>query len=91
MLRLERAISSKIDRISASANRPEPAISRSRRAISLLFRRLFGEIPFFRGELFDRGDWEALLRYVDSDIETTEPPEIPGAARYSGYSGLAMA
>lgn len=32
-----------------------------------------------------------MLRYVDSDIETTEPPEIPGAASYSGYSGLAMA
>jgi uncharacterized protein len=42
-------------------------------------------------ELFDPGDWEALLRYVDSDIETTEPPEIPGAASYGGYSGLATA
>jgi uncharacterized protein len=42
-------------------------------------------------DLFGRGEMEALLRYVDPDIETIEPPEIPGSASYRGYDGLAAA
>jgi ketosteroid isomerase-like protein len=40
-------------------------------------------------ELFDRGDTETLLRYVDPAIETNEGPELPGAASYFGHAGLA--
>jgi ketosteroid isomerase-like protein len=42
-------------------------------------------------ELFDRGDTEALLRYIDPAIETIEDPELPGAESYIGHAGLAMA
>ena len=42
-------------------------------------------------DLFNRGEMEALLRYVDPAIETTEGVELPGATRYVGHAGLAMA
>jgi uncharacterized protein len=42
-------------------------------------------------DLFGRGEMETLLRCVDPDIETVEPPEIPGSTSYRGHSGLALA
>jgi ketosteroid isomerase-like protein len=42
-------------------------------------------------DLFDRGETEALLRYVDPAIETNEGPELPGAGTYYGHAGLATA
>jgi ketosteroid isomerase-like protein len=42
-------------------------------------------------ELFDRGETEAMLRYVDPAIETIEGPELPGAGSYIGHAGLGMA
>ena len=42
-------------------------------------------------ELFDRGETEALLRYVDPAIETNEGAELPGTASYVGHAGLATA
>ncbi len=42
-------------------------------------------------QLFDRGEMEAALQHVDPAIETIEGAELPGAARYLGHAGLAMA
>jgi ketosteroid isomerase-like protein len=42
-------------------------------------------------ELRDRGDTEAMMRYVDPAIETIEGPELPGAGSYIGHAGLATA
>jgi ketosteroid isomerase-like protein len=42
-------------------------------------------------ELLDRGDTEAMMRYVDPAIETIEGPELPGASSYVGHAGLAAA
>jgi hypothetical protein len=42
-------------------------------------------------DLFNRGEMEAMLRYVDPAIETTERVELPGATRYVGHAGLAVA
>jgi hypothetical protein len=42
-------------------------------------------------ELFNRGEMEAMLQLVDPAIETIEGVELPGAARYVGHAGLAMA
>jgi uncharacterized protein len=42
-------------------------------------------------DLFNRGEMEAMLRYVDPAIERTEGVEVPGATRYVGHAGLAMA
>jgi ketosteroid isomerase-like protein len=42
-------------------------------------------------ELLDRGETEAMMRYVDRAIETIEGPELPGAGSYVGHAGLATA
>ena len=42
-------------------------------------------------ELFDRGETEALMRYVDPAMETIEGTELPGAGTYTGRGGLAKA
>jgi uncharacterized protein len=42
-------------------------------------------------DLFNRGEMEAMLRHVDPAIETTEGVELPGATRYVGHAGLALA
>jgi ketosteroid isomerase-like protein len=42
-------------------------------------------------ELFNRGETEAVLQWVDPAIETTEGDELPGGARYVGHAGLATA
>jgi ketosteroid isomerase-like protein len=42
-------------------------------------------------ELRDRGDREAMMRYVDPAIETIEGAELPGAGSYIGHAGLATA
>jgi hypothetical protein len=42
-------------------------------------------------DLFNRGEMEAMLRYVDPAIETNEGVELPGATRYVGHAGLALA
>ena len=42
-------------------------------------------------ELFARGETEVLLAHIDPEIETIEPPEIPGSDTYRGYEGLATA
>jgi ketosteroid isomerase-like protein len=40
-------------------------------------------------ELFQRGETEALLRYVDPAIETIEAADLAGAESYIGHAGLA--
>ena len=42
-------------------------------------------------ELFNRGEREAMLRYVDPGIETNEGVELPGATSYLGPEGVATA
>jgi uncharacterized protein len=42
-------------------------------------------------ELFARGDYRATLAYFDPAVETVEPTEMPDAASYVGYEGLAQA
>jgi ketosteroid isomerase-like protein len=42
-------------------------------------------------ELLDRGETEAMMRYVDPAIETTEGADLPGAGSYIGHAGLATA
>lgn len=42
-------------------------------------------------ELFSRGEMEAMLQWIDPAIETIEGVELPGATRYVGHAGLAMA
>jgi ketosteroid isomerase-like protein len=42
-------------------------------------------------ELFDRGETEALLQYVDPAMETVEGTELPGADSYVGHAGLGRA
>jgi uncharacterized protein len=42
-------------------------------------------------ELFTRGDYGATLAYFDPAVETVEPTEMPDAASYVGYEGLAQA
>jgi ketosteroid isomerase-like protein len=42
-------------------------------------------------ELFRRADYGATLAYFDPSVETVEPEEMPGAATYVGYEGLAEA
>jgi ketosteroid isomerase-like protein len=42
-------------------------------------------------DLFVRGDHVGTLAYFDPAVETVEPNELPGAATYLGYEGLAAA
>lgn len=42
-------------------------------------------------ELFQRAEYRATLAYFDPAVETVEPDEMPGAATYVGYEGLAEA
>ena len=42
-------------------------------------------------ELFRQADYGATLAYFDPAVETVEPDEMPGAATYLGYVGLAEA
>lgn len=42
-------------------------------------------------ELFRRGEYAATLVYFDQAVETVEPGDMPGAATYVGYAGLAEA
>ena len=42
-------------------------------------------------DLFAKGEYAATLAYFDAAVETVEPDDLPGAATYVGYKGLAEA